>query len=154
MNKDDDFFNLLERENIKYTVMLDETITVNEDLILTGRSSLSTLPDRLKVEGILNLNWNTSIRSLSTTYLFIEKSMLLTGCTFLERLPDDLRVGENLSLMGCTKVRKLPSNLRIGGNIFLNGCKLHYFDPKTLYVGGKIHGPYEIIENSVRFICG
>lgn len=95
-------------------------------LDLNHCTSLTSLPDNLKVGSGLDLN----------------------GCTSLTSLPDNLKVGRGLDLRGCTSLRSLPDNLEVGGNLWLEGGTLYPFDTSKF----SILGDYKIIQNSIRMI--
>jgi len=95
---------LSQKEKIKLVQKSDglliellEGETIEGSLHLYDCTSLTHLPDNLKVKGSLYLNI----------------------CTSLTHLPDNLKVGGNLHLRDCTSLTHLPDNLKVEGNLYL-----------------------------------
>ena len=88
-----------------------------KNLSLDGCTSLSSLPEGLKVGG----------------------GLYLDGCTSLSSLPEGLKVGGSLNLYGCTSLSSLPEGLTVGGSLYLDGCRSLSSLPEGLKVGGFLH---------------
>lgn len=52
----------------------------------------------------------------------INGSIYLSGLAYLERLPDEMYVKDNLHLQSCTSLVELSESLEVGGLIFLWNC--------------------------------
>ena len=92
--------------------------TIMGDLDLRGCTSLTHLPDNLKVLG----------------------DMSLDDCTSLTHLPNNLKIDGCLDISGCVSLTHLPDGLQIGENLYLENCTSLTEIPKTVKIGGKIHG--------------
>ena len=78
--------------NLDKFELTSDDLHVKESLNLS-RTSLTSLPDGLKVDGNLDLSL----------------------CTNLTSLPDNLEVGGYLALYGCTSLTSLPDGLKVDG---------------------------------------
>ena len=79
----EDFCALLDARGIRYT-RDGEAIHVPSALDLSGCTSLTSLPERLSVDGYLYLNGCTSLTSLPET-LSVPGSLDLSGCVFTQQ---------------------------------------------------------------------
>lgn len=102
-------------------VSLPDNLTVNGSLFLNGCTSLISLPDNLTVGGSMYLLGCTSLVSLPDN-LMVKYSLFLTGCTSLKTIPDNLAVGLDLNLSNCTSLESLPNNFTVRGYLGVNGC--------------------------------
>ncbi len=79
-------------------------------LHLSGCTTLTSLPNGLKVAGCLDL----------------------TDCTALTRLPNGLEVDAFLTLDGCTSLHSLPKDLVVKQWLYISGLHRLYI-PKTVF---------------------
>ncbi len=105
---------LLNQDKFKIT---KDDLNVKRSLDLSN-SSITSLPDGLRVSGYMFLNGCTSLTSLSDD-LYVGRSLNLFGCTSLKSLPNGLKVGGYLVLNGCTSLTSLPNGLQVGLNLDL-----------------------------------
>lgn len=82
---------------------------------------LVSLPDKLKVNGYLNLNGCIRLTSLPKD-LKVKYSLHLSGCIRLSSLPDDMEIGGYLDLYGCIGLTSLPAGLKVESFLDLTGC--------------------------------
>ncbi|MFA5634226.1 MAG: hypothetical protein WC973_03690 [Candidatus Dojkabacteria bacterium] len=105
---------------------------VKGNLDLYG-SSITSLPENLKVGGYLDLS-NTPITSLPKG-LEVGGSLSLPETSIIS-LPKGLEVGGHLYLSK-TSITSLPEGLKVGGNLYLSGSPITSL-PKGLEVGGSL----------------
>jgi hypothetical protein len=60
------------------------------------------------------------LRELPASFRFCPGTLILDGCSRLERLPDGLFVMKSLSLERTDRLRTLPSGLRVAGDLYLS----------------------------------
>ena len=87
-------------EHIQSDGTLDQPVHIDGNLFLYGCTTLTSLPEGLRVGGFLDLR----------------------HCTSLAHLPEGLTVGGTLFLEGCTALTHLPEGLTVGGYLCLGGC--------------------------------
>ena len=64
-------------------------------------------------------------------FLFLDRSEI-------SKLPDNLTVGDYLSVEDCKSLRELPNNLTISGNLWINNSSISDI-PKNLKIGKDLH---------------
>ena len=125
---------------------------INGNLSL-GHTNVTSLPDGLKVIGLLNIS-DSKIKSLPPG---LHVSDLDAFSCDIKSLPDDIRVDGHLYLNGCpieflpdnlhvgslnirsTNILSLPKNLHINTNLILSRTNINSL-PDDLQVGGRIFG--------------
>jgi len=128
---------LIEVDNKYYELdNLPENLHVKGNLYLQ-RSSLTSLPKGLKVEGHVELGECKNLKSLPEG-LKVGKSLDLFGCTGITSLPEDLQVGGGLYLRYCKNLKSLPKGLQIGGSIDLYKCTNLTSLLSDMYLGGSL----------------
>ncbi len=115
------------------TPIAKEDLNVKGDLKIVNGFNLTSLPEGLKVGGILYLS-NSNITSLP-------KGLEVGGDLFLSSskitsLPEGLKVGKDLHL-DYTNITSLPEGLEVDFNIHFNQSTIKSL-PKGLKVGGFI----------------
>jgi hypothetical protein len=89
--------------------------------LLLGGTPLRSLPNDLRVEGVLDLSDCTALRSLPVGLRV--PSLVLRGCTGLTALPQGLDTID-LDLQGCSELVYWPPSARAaGGRVNLAGCR-------------------------------
>ncbi len=123
----------------KPTLDANGRISVGGNLNLINCTSLSSLPEGLRVDGSLYLEGCISLTHLPDS-LSVGGDLTLPGCTSLTILPEDLSVSGDLDLYGCTSLTHLPDNLSlsVGRNLGLDGCTSLTHLPDSLSVGGNL----------------
>jgi hypothetical protein len=106
---------------------------------LRGDTTVTTLPDHLTVEGILDLVNCTGLAALPNG-LAVGHSLNLCGCSSLVALPEDLLVAQSINLGECRSLTDLPAQLQVGGGVYIIDCE----DLTTLPTDWTVHGDLEI----------
>jgi hypothetical protein len=112
---------------------LPDGLRVGGDLNLSN-TPIASLPDGLRVGGSLNLR-DSSIASLPAGFQ-VGGDLGLSG-TRITSLPDDLKVGGSLDLAR-TPIKSLPADLRVGGYLNLARTRIASL-PDGLKVGGALY---------------
>jgi hypothetical protein len=110
---------------------LPDNLTVNGYLWLNHCKNLQSLPNGLKVEGPLNLQF-TNITFLPSD-LEVGGSLILIRSQ-IEKLPDNLTVNRTLDLEGCKNLKSLPNGLKVKGDLDLRDTNITSL-PSDLEVG-------------------
>ena len=92
---------------LPYTLRLQVTAATARQWILTGRARAG-----LRVDGVLDLRDRVDLESLPDP-LFVNGSLLLSGCLRLARLPAQLEVTERLDLKDCPASLAIPPTIRV-----------------------------------------
>jgi hypothetical protein len=93
------------------------------------------LPEELRVGGDLTLDRCSELVELPGG-LEVGGSLLVRGCP-IERLPSRFQIAGNLRLVG-VRVKRLPEELRVGGDLTLDRCSELAELPCGLEVGGSL----------------
>ena len=126
---------LLNPNKFKFT---KDDLNVKDDLDLS-ETSITSLPNGLRVSGYLDLSSCTSLESLPNG-LHVDWSLNLFGCTSLKSLPDGLYVGNDLYLNSCTSLTSLPNNLKVvDGDLYMTNCISLKSLPDGLKVGRSLY---------------
>lgn len=94
---------------------------LNMSLDVMGALLENRLPDECRVEGVIELADQPSVRSLPDN-LTVEGSLILRNCRNLASLPAGLKVSKTLDLSGCTALTALPEVVSVGKSLILDGC--------------------------------
>ena len=113
---------------------LPECLSVAWDLDVSY-SGIETFSETLFVLGNIIGN-HSSLRSISNLKR-THADLILSGCEYLEEMPELLVVNGDLDLSYCTRLKKLPSKLLVRGNLNLQGSSITSL-PENLLVGGDI----------------
>lgn len=126
---------LLVKSNI---AVIPESVKVEKDFILSG--TLLTEYPHIDIAGTLDLRYS-KIEKMPDN-LHVGEDLILEG-TKIAELPGNLQVGRILDLEG-TKIKKLPENLKVGDSLHIEYTDINEL-PDSLEVGGWIHvkGPWE-----------
>ena len=116
----------------------------NSNLVLSGCTTLVSLPDGLRVSGHLDLSKCTALTHLPDR-LKVCGDLALNGCTSLISLPKGLDAF-SLYLRGCTALRSLPEDLRVKRWIYVGDCY-------RLYIPSTIQCESIEIDSDQYFIC-
>ena len=108
-------------------------VMVADDLDLIDLAWNTKLPDKLYVQGRLNLT-NAKIKRLPSR-LYVGGEFQINGCSHFPSGCKFLEVGKNLDLSGNSYIKKLPEQLHVPGSLILNDCKNLKTLSKKLYVG-------------------
>ena len=115
------------------------------DLKITNCTTITHLPDGLKVGAWLTLRGCISLSSLPDG-LEVNGWLDLENCISLAHLPDRLKVSRSLYLDGCTALTCLPDDLKVSEHIFSANCH-------RLYIPASIECKSVKINSDQYFIC-
>lgn len=139
-----------------------EDLIIKDSLYLNGLE-IESLPEGLKVHGVLNLSSTRKLKSLpSDLYvggdLYLYKSgipslpeglkvvwQLDLAHTVIESLPESLEVGTTLKLHH-SRIKSLPEGLELGGDLILNNSSIKSL-PKGLKVWGSLYIKHTVLAN-------
>lgn len=110
-----------------------------DNLYLDGCVSLTTMPEKMKVGGMLSLRSCVALGKLPRG-LKVGEQLDASHCTSLAAIGEGLEVGDNLFLNGCSSLANIPNGLKIGRNLDIRGCLLLTSMPGGLEVRGHIYG--------------
>ena len=110
-----------------------DEVVVNDDVNLSNSDKLASLPVSLTVGGYLNI-CDTSLTSLPEG-LKVKRSLYLHHCTSLASLPEGLEVGGYLDLYNCKSLTSLPERLVVEGVLDIEGCTSLTSLPEGMMVG-------------------
>jgi len=133
----------LRREDITYFPM--ENLAVSGDLLLTGNSNLSKLPNNLEIAGSLDLEL-TGVINLPDNLII--DGYLDLAYTKITSLPDNLSVNGSLWI-GFTNIKHLPKNLNVRADLVIHDLKLEL--PNDLQVGGEIYFEKHLQDMGIKF---
>ena len=108
-------------------------VMVADDLNLEGIGKNVQLPEKLYVQGRLNLT-NAEIKKFPSR-LYVGGELNIDGCSHFPSGCQHLEVGKNLDLSGNPDIKKLPEKVHVPGSLILNDCKNLKMLGKKLYVG-------------------
>ena len=108
-------------------------VVVTDDLNLAGFDKNTQLPQKLSVQGRLNLT-NAQIKRFPSR-LYVEGELKIDGCSHFPSGCQFLKVGKNLDLSGNPDIKGLPEKVHVPGSLILNDCQNLKTLSKKLYVG-------------------
>ena len=108
-------------------------VMVAGDLDLQGFCKNTELPERLYVQGTLNLTKAQIERFPSR--LYVGKELKIDDCLHFPSGCQRLEVGKDLDLSGNPHIKELPEQVRVPGSLMLNDCQNLTTLNKKLYVG-------------------
>jgi hypothetical protein len=91
-------------------------------------------------EGHLYLPGTLDLISLPNNLKIVKGNLVLSNCSNLKSLPDNLTVVGNLNLHNCKNLKSLPKNLKVGGYLDLDWSGIRSVEqlPDDLRVVGPI----------------
>ena len=108
-------------------------VMVADDLNLAGFDKNTQLPQKLWVQGKLNLT-NAQIKRFPSR-LYVGGELKIDGCSHFPSGCQFLEMGKNLDLSGNPDIKRLPEKVHVPGSLILNGCQNLKTLSKKLYVG-------------------
>lgn len=96
---------------------IGKNLIVHESLLLKGDTGVAVLPSTLTATRIFAFE----CKSLIEVHCHVVEELVLTGCTSLKKLPDNLHV-ISLKLDNCASLEVLPKNLWIDNALDISGC--------------------------------
>lgn len=121
------------QDTLRWKLMFNEPLTKKELDIKGGlfleHSSITYLPEGLKVSGHLNLSYTFKLKSLPND-LDVKGDIYLEGSK-ITSLPEGLKVGGHLDLSD-SDIEFLPEGLEVGGDLNISSTTLTKYTDKEL----------------------
>ena len=108
-------------------------VMVADDLDLQGFGKDTEFPERLYVQGTLNLT-GAKIKRFPTK-LYVGGELKIDDCLHFPSGCQRLEMGKDLNLSGNPHIKELPEQVRVPGSLVLNDCQNLKTLNKKLYVG-------------------
>ena len=109
------------RQQVKDQIKIDNDQLVVDGNLDLSNTNISSLPQGLHVNGVLNLTNCSNLRILPQD-LHVRRSLILEDCTSLTTLPQGLHVKGSLALTNCSNLTILPQGLTVDVYLHIHSC--------------------------------